>query len=99
MHQRQHCIGIERPDNNTPRNTPTGVFHGARVLDAKATVQALRQALPPDIHLSMVGYSMGAIIAANYAAVTGADSGLSCCVSMSGNLDTRRELMPLRSRV
>lgn len=92
MDQSQQCIDIEHPNNNAPRNTLTGIFHGARVLDTKATVQALRQALPPDIHLAMVGYSMGAIIAANYAAVTGADSGLSCCVSMSGNLDTRREI-------
>ena len=54
-----------------------------------STVQALRRALPEETALAMVGYSMGGIIAMNYASVAGADSGVSCCVSMSGSFDTR----------
>ena len=65
------------------------LFHGARITDVKSTVQALRRSLPEGTPLAMVGYSMGGIIAMNYASIAGADSGVSCCVSMSGSFDVR----------
>lgn len=67
----------------------TDFFHGARVADLKSTVQALQESLPKETPLALVGFSMGGIIAMNYASIFGADSGVTCCVSMSGSLDTR----------
>lgn len=67
----------------------TELFHGARTSDVADVVRTLRLALPPVTPLCMVGYSMGAIIATNYAAISGEKSGLACCVSMSGSFDTR----------
>lgn len=52
-------------------------------------MQALRRSLPEQTPLAMIGYSMGGIIAMNYVALSGANSGVSCCVSMAGSLDTR----------
>ncbi|CAN0430073.1 unnamed protein product, partial [Hapterophycus canaliculatus] len=70
-------------------NRSTGLFHGARISDAGSTVQALRRSLPEQTPIAMVGYSMGGIVAMNYVALSGANSGVSCCVSMAGSLDTR----------
>lgn len=76
---------------NTNRRTKisTDLFHGARTTDVKSTVQALRRSLPEETPLAMVGYSMGGIIAMNYVSIAGVESGVSCCVSMSGSFDTR----------
>lgn len=65
------------------------IFHGARTSDVADTVRTLRLALPAETPLCLVGYSMGAIIAANYVAISGENSGVTCCVSMSGSFDTR----------
>lgn len=70
-------------------NHATDFFHGARISDVRSTVTALRRSLPEHTPLVVVGYSMGGIIATNYAALTGENSGVSCCVSMSGSFDTR----------
>ena len=53
------------------------------------SVRVLRKTLPAETPLAMVGYSMGGIVASNYAALSGDNSGLSCCVSMSGSFDSR----------
>ena len=55
----------------------------------RCSVRVLRKTLPAQTPLAMVGYSMGAIVASNYAAISGKNSGLSCCVSMSGSFDSR----------
>lgn len=55
----------------------------------RCSVRVLRKTLPAETPLAMVGYSMGAIVASNYAAISGKNSGLSCCVSMSGSFDSR----------
>lgn len=65
------------------------MFHGARISDVRSSVRALRESLSEETPLAMVGYSMGAIVGANYCAITGDDSGIACCVSMSGSFDTR----------
>lgn len=66
-----------------------GLFHGARTSDVRYSVRVLRKTLPAETPLAMVGYSMGGIVASNYAALSGDNSGLSCCVSMSGSFDSR----------
>lgn len=71
----------------------TDIFHGARISDVRSTVKALKQALADETPLAMVGYSMGGIIGANYAAISGDKSGLRSCVSMSGSFDTRYRSM------
>lgn len=55
----------------------------------RCSVRVLRKTLPAETPLAMVGYSMGAIVASNYAAISGKNSGLSCVVSMSGSFDSR----------
>ncbi|CAM9385673.1 unnamed protein product [Pylaiella littoralis] len=83
------CVMITRGCMGTPVRG-NNIFHGARISDARSTVRALRRSLPEETPLVMLGYSMGGIIAMNYAAISGENSGLSCCVSMSGSFDTRQ---------
>ncbi|CAM9152607.1 unnamed protein product [Ectocarpus sp. 12 AP-2014] len=85
------CVMISRGCMGTPVRGDN-FFHGARISDVRSTVTALRRSLPEHTPLVMVGYSMGGIIATNYAALTGEKSGVSCCVSMSGSFDTRTNL-------
>ena len=67
------------------------LFHGARWTDAHEAAQALRAALTPQQKLAGVGFSMGAIVLANYAARSGADCALDAAVCISGGLDMRYE--------
>eukprot|EP00929_Paragymnodinium_shiwhaense_P060560 TRINITY_DN30232_c0_g1_i1.p1 TRINITY_DN30232_c0_g1~~TRINITY_DN30232_c0_g1_i1.p1 ORF type:complete len:539 (+),score=142.52 TRINITY_DN30232_c0_g1_i1:79-1695(+) len=71
------------------------IFHGARTSDVGAAVDALLYALDgekrkpagdgaPKARITLVGFSMGAIIAANYAAKAKDFSGLAGCVAFSG---------------
>lgn len=74
------------------------VFHGARIADIEATVQTIRIAIYPGQSLVGVGYSMGAIILANYVARTGADCALDAAIAVSGVLDSRFQLFNERAK-
>ena len=65
------------------------VFHGARTSDIAVTARTLRAALSPGQSLVGAGYSMGAIILANYVARTGNDCALDAAIAVSGVLDSR----------
>ena len=77
-------------------------FHGARTSDVGCTMDALHQALYGTSrfdnnangvsNIVLVGFSMGAIIACNYAAKSGDHSGLAGAVSFSGTLSTAKNL-------
>jgi predicted alpha/beta-fold hydrolase len=67
------------------------LFHGARWSDVHAAASALRRALGPDQLLVGVGYSMGAIVVANYAVRSGSDCALDAAVAISGALECRVE--------
>ena len=74
------------------------VFHGARIADIEATAQTIRRAIPPGQSLVGVGYSMGAIILANYVARSGADCALDAAIAVSGVLDSRFQLFNERAK-
>ena len=61
-------------------------FHGARTSDVAALV-ALVAAAAPGVPLVGVGYSMGAIVLANYLGVAGAGCPLRAAVAVSGCFD------------
>jgi len=73
-------------------------FHGARTSDVGCTVDVLHKALygtsrydsDANSKIVLVGFSMGGIIAANYAAKSGKDSGLAGALSFSGCLSTAK---------
>eukprot|EP00536_Pseudo-nitzschia_multiseries_P016446 jgi/Psemu1/263658/estExt_Genewise1Plus.C_11180002 len=68
-------------------------FHGARTSDVGCAVDALHYALSNKSNLVMVGFSMGGIIVANYAAKSGEHSGLAGALSFSGTLCTAKNLL------
>jgi predicted esterase len=65
------------------------VFHGARVSDVAASAEALRPALSEGQYLIGAGYSMGAIVLANYVARSGQGCALDAAMAVSGVLDGR----------
>jgi predicted alpha/beta-fold hydrolase len=67
------------------------LFHGARWSDVHAAAGALRKALGRNQLLVGVGYSMGAIVVANYAVKSGSDCALDAAVAISGALECRVE--------
>lgn len=62
------------------------LFHGARTADLAAACALLRAAAP-DAALVGVGFSMGAVVLANYCGVSGAECPLACAVAVSGCYD------------
>jgi len=83
------------------------IFHGARTSDVGDAAAAVRAALERLVSSSSgrsrasadqrqllvgVGYSMGAIVLANYAARSGKDCQLDMAVTVSGGLDLRYEI-------
>ncbi|KAG8470076.1 hypothetical protein KFE25_008497 [Diacronema lutheri] len=62
------------------------LFHGARTSDLAAAARAVRDSAlgAPVVG---VGFSMGAIVLANYCGVQGADNPLACAVALSGCYD------------
>ena len=81
-------------------NTGWNVFHGARTSDVHNAAKALQHAKSissPSQILAGAGYSMGAIILANYAARYGQDCALDAAVSVSGGLNMREQLTFYRS--
>ena len=81
-------VMIARGLMDTPIRGPR-VFHGARTSDAHAAATILRKVLKPDQILVGAGYSMGAIILANYVANSGPNCALDAAVAVSGGLDMR----------
>lgn len=65
------------------------MFHGARTIDAHVAALALRRVLGPRQVLVGAGYSMGAIILANYVASSGPNCALDGAIAISGGLDMR----------
>mmetsp|Transcript_47516 Transcript_47516/g.57549 ORF Transcript_47516/g.57549 Transcript_47516/m.57549 type:complete len:593 (+) Transcript_47516:69-1847(+) len=79
------------------------VFHGARVDDVHYAATALREVArrmneKKGAVVAGVGYSMGAIVVANYVARYGKDCALTAAVSVSGGLDMRENLWFERGR-
>eukprot|EP00536_Pseudo-nitzschia_multiseries_P009244 jgi/Psemu1/200246/e_gw1.253.58.1 len=88
------------------------IFHGARTSDAHAAAKALRRALQlqqqqlllPNQNqnrnqlLVGVGYSMGAIVLANYVASYGPECALDAAVAVSGGLDMRYQTYAYRTQ-
>jgi len=66
-------------------------FHGARWSDAHAAASAVRKALAPDQILAGIGYSMGAIVLANYVSRSGGRCRLDAAFAISGALECRTE--------
>ena len=62
-------------------------FNGARTTDVASCLGLLRAAAAPTTPLVGVGFSMGAIILANYCGVAGATNPLACAISFSGCYD------------
>jgi predicted alpha/beta-fold hydrolase len=94
------CVVVARGLMETPLATDS-MFSGARISDVHAILALLRGALAElggPIHIGLVGYSMGGIIASNYAAVMGQKSLADSFVSMSGSLDTSANMQFLHSR-
>jgi len=63
-----------------------------RTSDVASAARALRKAAGPGQTVAGVGYSMGAIVLANYVARSGQGCDLDAAVSLSGALDTRVQL-------
>jgi dienelactone hydrolase len=74
------------------------VFHGARITDIDAAAKAIRPALGPGQSLVGAGYSMGAIILANYVARSGKDCALDAAIAVSGVLDCRFQFFNERAK-
>ena len=80
-------------------------FHGARTSDVSAAVSTLLFGLggeklnstKPKTQIVLVGFSMGGIIAANYAAKSKEFSGLAGALSFSGTLCSEKMLLPCPS--
>ena len=74
------------------------VFHGARTSDIAVTAKALRVALGRNQTLVGAGYSMGAIILANYVARSGSECALDAAIAVSGVLDSRFQYFNERAK-
>jgi len=76
------------------------VFHGARTSDVHVASGLLRKTLSKDQNqmLAGVGFSMGAIVLANYVARSGTDCNLDAAMAVSGGLDMREQINFFRSQ-
>jgi len=73
------------------------VFNGARITDAHEAATALQRAKASNQILAGAGFSMGAIIVANYVARYGSECQLDAAISVSGGLNMREQLSFYRS--
>ncbi|KAJ1453438.1 Alpha/Beta hydrolase protein [Pelagophyceae sp. CCMP2097] len=73
------------------------LFNGARTSDVAAAVKHVSQAFPGKA-IVLVGFSMGAIIAANYVTKAGDASGVLGCVAISGTMCGKTILGPAGAR-
>ena len=60
------------------------IFHGARVTDVNAAAKALKRSMGKGQTLAGAGYSMGAIVLANYVSRSGKRCFLDAAVVVSG---------------
>ena len=74
------------------------LFHGARVSDVHAAAGVVRLGLAPGQTLAGAGYSMGAIVLANYVARSSERCRLDAAVVVSGGLDMREQINFYRSQ-
>ena len=76
------------------------VFHGARISDVHVASGLLRKALSTEHKqtLAGVGFSMGAIVLANYVARSGTDCHFDAAMAVSGGLDMREQINFYRSQ-
>jgi predicted alpha/beta-fold hydrolase len=93
------CIMIARGLMDTPIKG-WNVFHGARVSDIATTISTIRNSgiVAESQSLVGAGFSMGAIILANYVARSGPDCGLDAAIAVSGTLDSRPQYMNERAK-
>lgn len=84
------CVMIARGLMDTPV-IGDNVFHGARIKDVEAAAKALKKVTKRSQTLAGAGYSMGAIILANYVAQSGTKCFLDAAVVVSGGLDMREQ--------
>ena len=77
------CVMVARGLMDTPIYGEN-VFHGARITDTSAAAKALRMVMKNDQALVGAGYSMGAIVMANYVAQSGKNCQLDAAVIISG---------------
>ncbi|EER13852.1 Abhydrolase domain-containing protein, putative [Perkinsus marinus ATCC 50983] len=88
-------IILPYPKDGTPIvGGPQDSFSGARVTDVRAAVDICHKATLGRIPLSLIGYSMGGIIAANMVAKYGWElrGRLHSCVSISGGISLWRRV-------
>lgn len=78
------AVLINRGCMGTPVRGTTSLFSGARTCDVGAAVDVLKMAI--DRPVCVVGFSMGGIIAANYAVRSGKRTTASAVVCVSGSL-------------
>lgn len=90
------CVMIARGLMDTPV-LGENVFHGARITDIAATAKTLKLALGKKQTLAGAGFSMGAIILANYVSRSGINCDLDVAVVISGGLDMRPQEKFFRS--
>jgi len=67
-------------------------FTGGRISDLHATVQLVRNVVGVGGSVAIVGYSMGGLIAANYAALAPPQSGVVGVVALSASCDLRSNM-------
>lgn len=91
------CVMIARGLMDTPV-FGANIFHGARVTDVNAAAKALKRSLVKGQTLAGAGYSMGAIVLANYVSRSGKRCFLDAAVVVSGGVDMRPQAKFWRSR-
>jgi predicted alpha/beta-fold hydrolase len=91
------CVLIARGLMATPVVSGR-LFHGARIDDAHAVSLALKQGMSGDQKLIGVGYSMGAIVLANYVARIGDACAMDYAIGIGGGIDMRWNYLNHRSR-
>ena len=80
------CVVLNARGLGGTELTSAQPFHGARTSDLGALVALVAEAAP-GVRLVGVGYSMGAIILANYLGVAGPTCALAAAVAVSGCMD------------
>ncbi|KAJ8599184.1 hypothetical protein CTAYLR_007518 [Chrysophaeum taylorii] len=90
------AVLVNRGLMDTPVRGTRALFHGARTCDVGAAVDALSLSTRQPVVL--VGFSMGAILAANYAVKAGSRCPCAATVAISGSLCAAKTLEPCGDR-
>ena len=88
------CVMINRGLMRTPVRGSKAIFHGARNCDVGAAVDAFSRAVGRPV--ALVGFSMGSIIAANFAVAS--SKNLLGAIAISGSLSCTMTLGPCGAR-